>query len=229
MGDNRTAGSLASPRRVIAGFDARRTSILVGDEAVALWQVDDLERYVDRDALLRADAPADPPYWAHCWSGAHVLAARVPSAGRVLEVGCGLGLPGVTAARRGASVVFVDREPAPLAFVRASLDANDCTAAGLVVADVRDLVLRRPFDVVLAAEFLYDRTAFDAIATTFTRLVAPDGYILMTDGHRIDTSQFYVAATNADLQVSREEVRVIEEGFPISITLATMRRSSRAS
>jgi predicted nicotinamide N-methyase len=229
MGDNRTAGTSTSPRRVIAGFEARRTSVLVGDDAIELWQVHDLERYVDRDALLRADAPAEPPYWAHCWSGAHVLAARVPCAGHVLEVGCGLGLPGITAAHRGASVVFVDREPAPLAFVRASLAVNDCTATGLVVADVRDLVFRRRFDVVLAAEFLYDRTAFTAIAKTFARLLAPDGYVLMTDGHRIDTSAFYDAATNAGLQVSRDDVRVMEEGFPVTVTIATLRRVSRAS
>src|SRR5437762_1124750 len=106
MGDNRTAGTSTSPRRVIAGFEARRTS-----------------------------------------------------------------------------VVFVDRVPPPLAFVGASLAANDCTATGLVVADVRDLVFRRRFDVVLAAEFLYDRLAFDAIASTFARLLTPGGCILMTDGH----------------------------------------------
>src|SRR5207244_11938019 len=67
----------------------------VGDTTVALWRVAALERHVDRAALLAADEPPEPPYWAHLWSGAAVLAAAVPrDARRVPELGCGLGLPG---------------------------------------------------------------------------------------------------------------------------------------
>jgi predicted nicotinamide N-methyase len=151
--------------RSIAGFDACVTSIDVGDDSVRLVTVADLERHVDRDALLRADDPPEPPYWAHCWSGARVLAERVPPhAGRVLEVGCGLGLPGIVAATRGARVVFADRVAAPLAFVRASLDANQLDAAGLVGADVLDAPWRGCFDLVLAAEVVYDRATFGPLA-----------------------------------------------------------------
>src|SRR5262249_57488487 len=53
MGDNRE----------IAGFDARLAHVDVGSERVALWQVDDLERHVDRRALLADDDAPDPPYW----------------------------------------------------------------------------------------------------------------------------------------------------------------------
>src|SRR5205823_1340034 len=87
----------------IGDFEATLTHARVGDTSVALWRVAALERHVDRAALLAADEPPEPPYWAHLWSGAVVLAAAVPrSARRVLELGCGLGLPGLTAARRGA-------------------------------------------------------------------------------------------------------------------------------
>src|SRR5206468_435069 len=50
---------------------------------------------VEGDHALDAGEPPEPPYWAHLWSGAAVLAAAVPrDARRVLELGCGLGLPG---------------------------------------------------------------------------------------------------------------------------------------
>src|SRR5262245_5363737 len=119
MADNRV------PAACIAGYGAQLTRVRAGGDTLALWQVDDLERYVDRDVLLAADDPEEPPYWAHLWSGAHVLAALVPArAGRAVEFGCGLGLPGLAAAHRGAAVTFVDRVPAPLAFVRASAAAG---------------------------------------------------------------------------------------------------------
>jgi len=145
----------------IAGFDAAVAHVTVGDERVALWQVVDLERHVDRAALLGAEDPPEPPYWAHLWSGARVLADVVPQrAGTVLEIGCGLGLPGLVAARRGARVTFLDRVPAALAFVRASATANAVVDARLVVADATSAVVRARFDLVLVAELLYDRALF---------------------------------------------------------------------
>jgi len=207
----------------IAGFDACVASVDVGDDRVRLVTVADLERHIDRDALLRADDPAEPPYWAHCWSGARVLAERVPPhAGRVLEVGCGLGLPGIVAAARGARVVFADRVLAPLAFVRASLDANGLDAAGLVTADVLDAPWRGRFDLVLAAEVVYDRAIFGPLAAALRASLAPRGRILLADGHRIDTTGFYAAASAAGLAWTRQDVRVDEEGFPVTVSLVTM-------
>ncbi|HJQ83559.1 MAG TPA: hypothetical protein VKA21_05750, partial [Candidatus Binatia bacterium] len=63
----------------IADFDATLTEVDVDGERIALWRPHDLERHVDRAALLAADDPPEPPYWAHLWSGATVLAAAVPA------------------------------------------------------------------------------------------------------------------------------------------------------
>src|SRR4051812_32331908 len=69
----------------------------------------------DWDALRDEEgAAARPiPYWARLWpSGlalAEALAAAPPQPGtRVLELGCGLGLPSIVAARAGADVLATD-------------------------------------------------------------------------------------------------------------------------
>jgi predicted nicotinamide N-methyase len=210
---------------VISGFAARRERIELATERVALFQVDDLARYVDRDALLSGADPAEPPYWAHCWSGARVLADAVPHGPRtMIEVGCGLGLPGVVAGRRGARVVFVDREPAPLAFVRETLRANATRACGLVVGDFTRLAWRTTFDVVLAAEILYDRTAFASIAAALGRLVGTAGVVLLADGHRIDTRAFYEEARAQGFACTSSDTTVREDGLPVTVSLVTMRR-----
>ena len=224
MGDNRETGGATPIRDVVGGFDAVRTDVVVGSDRVALWCVEDLERYVDREALLRADDPPEPPYWAYCWCGARVLAERVPrNAGRVIELGCGLGLPGLIAARRGADVVFTDQLAPPLAFVAASLAANGLVARGCVVADLGRPAWRAAFDLVLASEVLYDRAAFVRIATALRDMLAPGGQALLADGHRIDTTDFYAVAEAAGLVAVREDVRVVEEGLPTTITIATLR------
>jgi predicted nicotinamide N-methyase len=204
----------------IAGFGAECAPATIGDATIRLWRVAALERHVDRAALLAADDPPEPPYWAHCWSGAGVLAAHVPPrAGRVVEVGCGLGLPGLAAARRGARVTFVDRVAAPLAFVRASLAANRLDAAGLVVADLLSGALHGRFDLVLAAELLYDRSAFPAIARALAALVAPGGRLLLADAARVDTRPFLADLASAGLAWQATAHAVREERLPLTVQL----------
>ena len=61
----------------IAGYPVRVEKVRVADQLVPILVVADLERYVDRDALLRdADGP-EPPYWAHLWTASRVLARIV--------------------------------------------------------------------------------------------------------------------------------------------------------
>src|SRR5215470_1105574 len=104
---------------------------------VRLWRAVELERFVDAAALLRADDAPEPPYWMHLWPGALAAArqmARASEVGpeaRVLELGCGLGLPALVAAQRGASAMATDRLAAPLRFVLRSAAASGCALAAV--------------------------------------------------------------------------------------------------
>ena len=212
---------MTTEKRVIAGSGAVLSALDVAGDTIALWQVADLERHVDRDALLAGDDPVEPPYWAHCWSGATVLAAAVPRGVRsVVEIGCGLGLPGLVAARRGAHVTFVDRVAPPLAFVRASAAANGLRDVDAVVADFTTPAVAGRFDLVLGAEVLYDRAALAPTARAIARLLAPGGRALGAEARRIDTGAFYAALEGVDLRWSSVEHRCREEGLPLTVHVA---------
>src|SRR5271156_5841549 len=109
---SRADGQGASVRGEVVELD-------IDGVSVRLWRAADLERFVDVDALLRGDNVAEPPYWMHLWPGALALARRIaaaPGVGpgtRVLELGCGLALPALVAARRGAVAVATDRRREP--------------------------------------------------------------------------------------------------------------------
>ncbi len=215
---------MTTKTRVIDGYAAKLTQVQVDDERVALWQVDDLERHVDRDALLGGGNPPEPPYWAQLWSGALVLARAVPlRPPPTLELGAGLGLPGLLAGCRGAPVVFVDRELTPLRFIRASAVANGVANAATVAADFTQLAARRQFPLILAAEILYDRSLFAHLAQSLRRLLAPGGLALLTDGGRIDTRDFYTALAGAGLSYVTTEERVREEGVVVTIRRVEIR------
>ena len=81
------------------------------------------------EILLDAIAPAEfavderLPYWAELWTSALVLAEKILSddavAGlSVLELGCGLGLAGIAAAKAGAHVTLTDYDEDALMFAR---------------------------------------------------------------------------------------------------------------
>lgn len=197
----------------------------VGDASIRLWRVEDLDRHVDREALLRAEAPPEPPYWAHLWSGAHVLAKAVPGdAGRVLELGCGLGLPSLAAATRGGRVLATDTTPAALAFVRASAIANRLGTVEVAAMDFTRLALRTHVDLVLAAEILYDRSAFGPLAEVLVALLERGASALLADARRIDTADFYRLLEARGVGCMSEEVVVVEEGFPLRVRLSRLTR-----
>src|SRR5215207_9915439 len=85
----------------------------------------------DGEALLREEAFAAEeflPYWAELWPGAVALArvvARRPLTGRrVLELGCGLGLPALAAAAAGGRVLATDWAPDSVAMTARNADHN---------------------------------------------------------------------------------------------------------
>src|SRR5215470_16932781 len=154
--------------------------------AVRLWRATELERLVDADALLRDSAAPEPPYWMHLWPGAlaaaRVLAraAEVGPGARVLELGCGLGLPALVAARRGAAAVASDRQRAPLLFARSSAAANHCRLQ-LVQMDWSTPAVRARFDVCVGADIGYDRAGAPLLTAALAQLVAPGGVVWLAD------------------------------------------------
>ena len=108
----------------------------------------DEERFLDDEFL---------PYWAELWPASLALADALPDVRRqrVVELGCGLGVPSLVAAASGAHVTAIDWAAEAIELLRTNAGRN-----GVVVqAEVRDW--RKPwrerFDLVLAADVLYER------------------------------------------------------------------------
>jgi len=102
----------------LAGYECRLRSVQISERpvqprSVRLYEIASPERYIDRDRLLRDADVEDPPYWALVWIGARAIAAHLtenppPRGARVCDLGCGLGLAGLTAALYDARGTFCD-------------------------------------------------------------------------------------------------------------------------
>ena len=213
----------------LAGVPLERVAVPLGGLDVALWRAVQLERFVDVAALLGADAPPEPPYWMHLWPGALTLARRlavapaVAEGPRVLELGCGLGLPALVAARRGASVVACDWHRQPLAVVaRSAADNGDRVAC--VQMDWRAPALAGGFDLCLGADVAYDQDTPPGLAVALASLVRPGGSLWLADS--VNTARTTLAdqlgARGFDLV--QREIAEIEEGRRVWVRLIEARR-----
>ncbi len=163
-----------------------------------------LPRPADWEALRHAERAAGRPipYWARLWpSGlalASVLAVAPPDRGsRVLELGCGLGLPSIVAARAGARVTATDGAPDAVAYAAHGLALNEVDAGVAQVDWAEDgdaLAAHGPWDVVLAADVLYTRANVETAPRLVGRLVAPGGELRLADPDRAGARDFLAAA-----------------------------------
>ena len=160
-------------------------------------------RPADWQALRAAeqDAGKDVPYWAVPWPSGKALARAVaqdpPAAGaRVLELGCGLGLPSVAAARAGAQVTATDASPDAVVFAAHVLALNEVTGDVAVVRWQEDgeQLAAEPWDLVLAADVLYRRDNVDALLRLLPKLLRAGGEALVADPGRSGAEDFLPTA-----------------------------------
>jgi predicted nicotinamide N-methyase len=122
------------------------------------------------------------PYWSVLWRSGTALAGEVASADlsgrRVVELGCGLATPSLAAARGGAAALATDAEPEPLELVARNAELNGVRVetAAINWNAPEDLVARGPFDLVLAADVLYERSSVALLLQLLPRL-APEAWV----------------------------------------------------
>ncbi len=137
------------------------------------------------------------PYWSVLWRSGVALARELEGAPldglRVVELGCGIAVPSIAAARAGADVLATDSDPEALELVAQNAQANGVEVETAVVdwAQPEDLVSRAPFDLVLAADVLYERAAVAQLLSLLPRL-APEA--LLADPGRTVADAFLAEA-----------------------------------
>jgi predicted nicotinamide N-methyase len=122
------------------------------------------------------------PYWSVLWRSGVALARELDGWAlrglRVVELGCGLGVPSIAAARAGAVVLATDACAEALALLERNARANGVSVETATVdwSEPEELVGRAPFDLVLAADVLYERAAVAPLLALLPRL-APEALL----------------------------------------------------
>ena len=166
------------------------TEVVAGNVRLSLLRPPDAEALIDEQ---RFDGDEFLPYWAELWPSAlalgEELAHRDLAGVRIVELGCGLGVPSLVAAAQGADVLATDWAEEAIELLRVNAERNRLQLEILLVdwRAPQPLLERAPFDLVLAADVLYERRYVDLLIDLLPRL---GGEILLADPGRPFTKSF---------------------------------------
>jgi predicted nicotinamide N-methyase len=116
------------------------------------------------------------PYWAELWPSGLALARHVAglelSGRRVLELGCGLGLPSLAAALGGAEVLATDWAEDAIELLRRNAERNGLfiRVARVRWSEPEPLLRAAPWDLVLGADLLYEERNAEQLAALLPQL-----------------------------------------------------------
>ena len=163
------------------------------------------------------------PYWAELWPSGIALARHVvemPLRGsRVLELGCGLGLPSLAAALAGAEALATDWAPEALELLRSNATANGLRVETALLDWRNGAPPGPPFDLVLAADVLYEVRNAEPLLALLDDTVAALGEAVVADPGRKGADAFFEAAAARAWSSEMRPARELPSG-----SLTTLRR-----
>jgi predicted nicotinamide N-methyase len=220
--------------RRIARYPLRRLRIPMGDGVVSIVMP-------KGSAALAEPGSArggEPPYWADLWPASVAIARwicrrRAAQGLRVLDLGCGLGLPGSSAVRCGAAVTFADFQPDALAFaefhgkqqLHPELGAEEvATRVRCVAHDWNGDPLPGPFDWILLADVSYRPRHHLPILRQLRAGLSENGLAIHADPERRESDGF-LAQLRREFSVREEIADTHVDGERHRVRMAFVARS----
>jgi predicted nicotinamide N-methyase len=195
-----------------------RESVLIDGKTFLIDRPDESDRLLDHPFVTNAFAKDEYlPYWADLWPAARMLAKVIvretwPPGIEALEIGCGLGLPGVAALAMGVRVTFSDYDATALRFAARNAQVNGFDQFTLLQMDWRSPPTELHFPVILASDLVYEARNVGPLVGLIKRVLLPDGICLLTDQDRVhsQTLRDTLAAEGMDFTI--EVARAGEPG-----------------
>ena len=171
------------------------------------------------------------PYWSRVWPAAKALALfllqqqHYTNAKTVVELGAGLGLPSLIAARKATHVLCTDIIPEAVAVVKKTVSYLNLKN---ITADVLDwccLPQDLETDVLLLSDINYEPATFPSLEQVIAAFLQKETTIILSTPQRLMARDFLAPLLASCTQ--QEEIEVIHEGESVKITVVVLQRKGR--
>ncbi|GBE12821.1 putative methyltransferase [bacterium BMS3Bbin14] len=177
----------------------------LGAVRLNLLQVTDLEPLLEgKDPFKNV---ADFPFWVKLWEAAIVLAhfltgQELKPGTTMLELGAGLGAPGLAAAAAGCTVTLSDYEERILDFERVSAAASKLDNVGFEMLDWKNPPDLPRFDIIAGAEILFREEFFAPLLDVLRRTLKPDGVVYLAHDAKRNSLKPFLEMAEAEYKIS---------------------------
>ncbi len=175
-------------------YDIDMTSYIFAGREFSFVSVRDSYALLDR--ISQEDFMKDEkmPYWAEIWPAAVVLSEFIleelsVEGKRIIELGAGVGVASIVAASAGADVLSTDYSEEAIRFIRLNAGKNN-VVLDTARLDWRFVQLEKRFNVLFAADVLYERTNLLPVIFAMDKLIEENGCAYIADPRRRLAQQF---------------------------------------
>jgi predicted nicotinamide N-methyase len=222
-----SSSDFEAPASLRRRFELAQTELSIAGREYRLLRPRNLE-----DLISEEDFAIDEriPYWADVWASAPVLAERIADASgtgkRLLELGCGIGLLALAAAEAGFQVLATDYYAEALEFTEANAERNGIAGIDTRLIDWRKLPADLgTFDVVLAADVLYEQPQAGLVAEVLNQCLESNGWALISDPGRRTAEAFIAECSAQGLTAGRiARVPIMDHGTQLTVSIYDVRR-----
>ena len=188
-------------------------------------------KVTDLETLLAGKDPfknvEEFPFWIRLWESAMILADLMmttpPRPGQtLLELGAGLGAPGIAAAANGYRVTLSDYEPHILDFERINTAANKLTGVRFKILDWKKPPKMETFDTIIGAEILFRDEFFEPLLNVFRTMLAPDGVIYLAHDEKRKSLKKFLELAEEEYTISAMRRRLKNEDKETTIVLTRL-------
>ena len=169
------------------------------------------------------------PYWARVWPAAIALCRHLAArpdllAGKsVLELGAGLGLPGLLAAQWAREVTISDFMPEAVSALAAAAALNGLENVQCRLLDWRALPPDLSPDVLLLSDVNYEPAAFDTLFGMTTNFLENGATIILSTPQRLMAKPFIERLLPYCL--SNTEEAIVQDGQQVLVNVLLLRRN----
>lgn len=182
-------------------YPLKQNKLMLGKRELTLYSIDDMDQLLDE---LIALGPEDEaviderlPYWAELWPASIALSqfiyrnSELISGKSVIELGCGIGLSGITAALQGAVVTITDYQPDALKLAELNWLMNIEQSPVSILMDWRSPNINQKFDIIVASDVVYEKRFFRSLIKVFKQNLASQGQVILSEPNRKIAESFF--------------------------------------